>query len=420
MSSYSLPTIGLRIVKTAVTAFLIMFLFRILHLGRSPFYAMIASILSMQSDLSNSKRTALNRAFGTTVGASFAAFLTMLEIRISAFTREGFLYLVSVIICITAIIYVTVIFHMTTASYISCVVFLSATVVSRGSDGGPFLFVLFRFSDTLFGVFLSYVINWIHIPQKKRTDILFTSGLDQILLPGKSTPSAYTIRELNHLIGSGANFTLSTSHTPAAILKAAENLHLQLPVIAMDGAVLYDIGKNQYLLKYMMSRQTVSRIEHILDDKNFHFFENVIVDDVLLIYYQDFKTPQQREYYEKQRISPLHNYMRGKRSEKQHVISFTLLDDTTRLNALISDFNQEGLDRNCRFLLKKSEYENQALLHILCKNARKENMNHYLQKKLNLPKTISFGDYKDTCDITVESKDSDQVAKTVKKLYSKK
>ena len=67
MSSYSLPTIGLRIVKTAVTAFLIMFLFRILHLGRSPFYAMIASILSMQSDLSNSKRTALNRAFGTTV-----------------------------------------------------------------------------------------------------------------------------------------------------------------------------------------------------------------------------------------------------------------------------------------------------------------------------------------------------------------
>lgn len=411
----AMPQIGLRIIKTAASVFILLAVFKTAGIARSPFYAVIATILCMQSDLSGSKKTALNRAFGTTVGAIFALVFTILEVHYHLIIPGTWVQLILTALFVVCVIYVTVLFHKGSASYISCVVFLSATIVPRDETGGALLFVLYRFTDTMSGIILAYFINWFHLPRKKQRNILFISELESLSQNGQMNP--YTKRELNRLIDAGANFTISTSRTPAAIMDEATNLHLKLPVIAMDGAMLYDIKENRYLLKYIMSHQTVLKIEEVLKREDYHYFENVIIDDVLLIYYQDFKTEEQKDYYESLRKSPFRNYVHGIRPEQQDVVYFTLLDQNARLEELRDLLTREGLDRSCRFILKKSKYENQSIFHILCKNARKENMNHYLQNMLNLESVMTFGDTWDTHNAPVHGSDSVQVAKSIKKAY---
>lgn len=412
----SMPQIGFRILKTAAAVFILLTIFKVSGLVRTPFYAVIATILCIQSDLTNSKTTAINRTFGTALGAIFGLLFTVMEVNFHLISPGTWIHMILVSLGVVVIIYVTVLLGKTSAAYISCVVFLSVSIVPR-SNMDPMQFVFFRFIDTLSGIFLAYFINWLHLPRKKNKDILFVSELDHTLINQKGQLSPYSKRELNRLIEAGANITLSTSRTPAAIIEVAQYINLNLPVIAMGGAVLYDLREKRYLLKYIISPQTVTKIEEILNQGNFHCFENVIIDDVLLIYYQDFETREQKDYYESLRKSPFRNYIHGIRPEHHDVVYFTILDQTERLENLKKLMEEQDLDKSCRFILKESDYEGQSLFHILCKNARKENMNHYLQNMLKLDTVMTFGSDEDQYDVVVKNDDFDLVAKTIKKVY---
>ena len=134
-----------------------------------------------------------------------------------------------------------VIFKKKQASYFSCVVFLSI-VVNHVTDANPYLFVWNRFLDTVIGIVIGVGINTVSLPYDKRNDILFLSGLDDTLLINKKNKmSDYSKVELNRMLDDGANFTVSTMRTPASIMEAMSDIRLKLPVIAMNGAVLYNV-----------------------------------------------------------------------------------------------------------------------------------------------------------------------------------
>ena len=43
-------------------------------------------------------------------------------------------------------------------------------------------------------------------------------------------------------------------------------MNLKLPIIAMDGAVLYDMEENSFLMKYQMSESQADKMSTFLDD----------------------------------------------------------------------------------------------------------------------------------------------------------
>ena len=49
--------------------------------------------------------------------------------------------------------------------------------------------------------------------------------------------------------------------TPASLMEPLKDIHLELPVIAMDGAVLYDIREKMYLHAYVISCEQSKKIE---------------------------------------------------------------------------------------------------------------------------------------------------------------
>lgn len=69
---------------------------------------------------------------------------------------------------------------------------------------------------------------------------LFVTDLDGTLLRSDSTLSAYTKGVINRLIGDGVQFTFATARTPQKSRALLAGLHLQLPAIALGGAVTFD------------------------------------------------------------------------------------------------------------------------------------------------------------------------------------
>ena len=67
------------------------------------------------------------------------------------------------------------------------------------------------------------------------------TGFDGALYDEKNGISPYASFELNQLLQDGLPFTIATERTPASLMADLKGLDLRLPVIAMDGAVLYDV-----------------------------------------------------------------------------------------------------------------------------------------------------------------------------------
>ncbi len=76
---------------------------------------------------------------------------------------------------------------------------------------------------------------------------LFASDLDGTLLNSDSRLSPETERMLNRAIDAGALFTVATARTPATVAELMKGVALQLPLVVMTGAALWDPRTGRYL-----------------------------------------------------------------------------------------------------------------------------------------------------------------------------
>ena len=282
MQKIKIPPVGGRILKSCISVFVcyLIYLFR----GREgiPFYSMLAALWCIRPYWENTKEMAVQRTTGTLTGGFYGLLLLLLKVRFLPQSTLGneLLYDLLVALAIIPIIHTTLILHHQNASYFSCVVFLSIVVIHAG-DENPFLFVLNRVVDTMIGIMVGMGINSFRLPCKKQKDILFVSGIDDTLIAKKEELSLYSKREINALLDDGVNFTVSTMRTPAALHEILKGVRLRLPIIAMDGAVLYDINNNTFIKEFVISYETAKEIKALASRSGLNCFTNVIVDDCL-------------------------------------------------------------------------------------------------------------------------------------------
>ena len=415
---WKLPAIGMRITKSAV-AVLLCYLVSFLR-GNSGivFYSQLAALWCMQVYVSNTKKNALQRFIGTVVGALYGLVYLLLRNEMNH-TKIYTELLDAVIISgfIVIVLYTTVLMKKKQASYFSCVVFLSI-VVNHVTDTNPYLFVWNRFLDTMIGIIIGIGVNCFSLPKEKRKDILFVSGLDDTLLNKKDNLSDYSKIELNRMLDEGANFTISTMRTPASLMEPMWGIRLKLPVIAMDGAVLYDINENRYLKVYVISNSTSRKVLDLMKQEGLACFTNVIIDDMLVIYYEDTKEKVQEELVKNLRKSPYRNYVKREFQSEEGVVYFMMLYPTKIIEGFYKKLEQQGFTKDLKVLKYKSQdYEGYSYLKIYNKNATKENMIHYLKERTNLSNVVTFGSIKGRYDIVVEPGDTNKVVHMLKKLY---
>ena len=412
------PPIGMRIVKSAV-AILLCYLVSFLR-GNSGivFYSQLAALWCIQVYVENSWKNALQRFIGTIIGALYGLVYLLIRKWTGSFkVMNEFSDALFISGLIVVILYTTVLIRKKQASYFSCVVFLSI-VVNHVTDVNPYLFVWNRFLDTVIGIIIGVGVNLVSLPREHRKDILFLSGLDDTLLSKKDNMSDYSRIELNRMLDDGMNFTIVTMRTPASLMTPLRDIRLKLPVIAMDGAVLFDIYEKRYIQVYIISKDKSSRIRSLIQREGLTCFTNVIIDDMLVIYYDHSDDEVHNNLIRELRRSPYRNYVDRPYPEDENVVYFMLLHPTPVIEAFYEKLAAAGITKELKVLKYESDdYPGYSYIKIYNRNATKENMIQYLQKMTGLSQIITFGTIPGRYDILVSPGDTNRVVHMLKKLY---
>ena len=315
------------------------------------------------------------------------------------------------------VIYFTVLLKMTDTSYFSCVVFLSITVMHI-QDANPYLFVLDRVLDTLIGVAVALLVNSVYLPRRMNRDVLYVSGLDDTILDSSSRLTPYSRVQLNRMIEQGMNFTVSTLRTPANVRNVLAGVNLKLPIIAMDGAVLYDMKENAYLESFRMDRDHTERMYHTLRDMGVHFFSNVLVDDMLVIYYDELSNEAQSDIYGTMHTSPYRNYVKRPLPEGEEAVYFMLIEKKDRIQQIFRSLKEKSWSPEYKILTYDSEdYPGYAYIKIYDCRATREHMLQVLRERLHMRKTVTFGSVEGKSDIFIKNSDRNEMVKQLKEQF---
>lgn len=413
----NLPAVGLRIIKSAAAVFLCYVVHFIRGNDGIVFYSLLAALWCIQAYVSTSKANAVQRFIGTCVGAVYGLFYLLMREKLENLFMHRILDALVLSLMVGVILYTTVLLKKKKASYFSCVVFLSI-VVNHVADANPYLFVWNRFLDTVIGILIGMWVNVVRLPHKHRTDLLFVSGLDDTLINKSELMSDYSRIELNRMIDEGANFTISTCRTPGSMVEVVRDIHLRLPVIAMDGAVLYDIYEKTYLEIYIIPPKTSQLVYQLIQEEGLKCFSNVIKNDVLCIYYEKSGDKVQERLVKELRRSPYRNYIEKPLPKEDEVVYFMLLYPTDVIDYFYRKLEERGVVRQLKVKKYPSEdYPGYSYIKIYNKNAKKENMMEYLKQRLKVNEIVTFGSIPDRYDVIVDDGDMNKVVRYLKKLY---
>lgn len=408
--------IGKRIWKTAF-AVLICFLIYMLRSEQAfPFFSTITAILCMQPYVGNIGKIAANQLLGTMIGAIYGVIVVLLFQYLFPATP-----LIVMIIVISAfiipVIKTAVLIGRAEMAHFVCVVFLCMALYLF-DEGDPFLYVLDRVMDTIIGIVVALAVNSFNIPRRRHKELLFVSAFDDTLMQENNRLSGYSKVELNRMIADGANFTISTEQTPASLMEFFAGLNFNLPVIAMNGAVLYDISRNKYIHKIPLGRDIIDGIRNLLDAEGAGCFYNTLIQDTLLIYFADFKNMAMQELYRDLRKNPYRNYVYGQLPDNVKILYLYIIDDSAKITRLIKALKESTVSDKIRLVTGREEkYSGQSYLKIYSYDATRQNMIAYLRQIINAKAAVTFGNEEAKYDFMIDDGNEDRVVRIMKAIY---
>lgn len=167
---------GLRIIKTVLAVFLSMVISELRPGEGLPINSSIAAIISMQTNLVDTKDIGINRVIGTILGGIIGLIYLIV---IPDFSEPYILDFFLMSLIVGLIIWIMAHLKLYNALTIMAIVFLSITLdnVNQTTDL-PVLFAFNRTLDTLIGVVISIIINGAEISYRKRK-FLKKNGIDR-------------------------------------------------------------------------------------------------------------------------------------------------------------------------------------------------------------------------------------------------
>lgn len=413
------PGIGLRMIKSAVAVGLCFLVYVLRGYKGIPFYTALAALQCMQPYRENTKGMAIQRTSGTFIGAFFGLLTIIVQYQLLIPHRIGTVWYYALVSgCVIAVLYTAVMVHQKNAAYFSCVVYLCITMVHIG-DENPYLFVFNRVLDTLIGIVIGMLVNSAQLPRRKRRDVLFVAGFDDVLITkGETQVSDYSRVELNRMLDEGLPFTIMTMRTPASYLESAKDIRIKLPLILMDGAVLYDAENNTFLEKCELEYEDAKRLVDSLKAVGLDSFQNVIAGDSVIIYFEAIGNEGAGKIYEKLKKSPYRNYLCRALPEGERVAYIMSVDKKDKIMQAYRMLEKQGDTKRYKVLCYDSDdYEGYAYLKIYNQNASKLKMLEKLKEYTGFSSTRSFGSIPGMYDVVVEHATGDKVIKLLKQEF---
>ena len=354
---------GQRIMRSIVAVWLCMLVYVIRGMNGEPFYSIIAALQCVQPYSSNMISEGRERIIGTLIGAFWGSVILFAELLpVGGSFRTTVIFYLLLGVFSGLVIYSTVLMGIPQYALFAAVVFLGIAMY-HVEDVNPYIHVYYRTIETIIGVGVAIAINSVHFPRIYDRSTLFVSGIDSVLFREDRKLTPFTKVELNRFLDKGMRFSVQTKQTPATVREILSDINLKLPIIAMDGAVLYDLHAMKYVRTVKMDPELVMLVSEFLHEQGYPFFVNTVRDNLLVIYFKDYKNLildevkdahheavhhyKQEEHaptissyvsmarlYHKKRVSPYRNYVRTNAAITHDVIYILVIDQEEKVDQL--------------------------------------------------------------------------------------
>ena len=464
--------IGKRIIKTAITLFIVLLiyiallaldnLFQIDHNNfkapsnfYTPFFAGIAAVFATHQNKKLSIKQAKVRSVGSLVGGYFGMIIVFLYelIAINVFSLENNVILFNLIryilvsLSIIPLIVFTVQIKQADAVFITCLTFLSVTVSQRNGGMPVFQFATNRVLSTLIGVAISLFVNsYLFSFKKTNKNILFVSSLERNFLSDTEELSPYVKYKLNDLNDSQIPLVFATTKSAASFDYIFKNVNINTPMILMNGAAKYHLNTKKYDKVYHIHTSARLFIDEKLKENNMNAFIYTINENTLHAYHNKLINNGEMAYYNHRKERNNYSFVRAELPKELKATLYTIIDtkhNVDKIKYLIEtsihkddvnvvenkykvddDGTEYWLLRISSSLTNKLNSIKNIYLEgkydklIVCASGRSDLQ---LVKKADLSICLSSAyDYvKEKCDVIVHG-DSEKLLKIINKIYHSK
>jgi len=242
---------------------------------------------------------------------------------------------------------------------------------------------------------------------------LFLSDLDGTLLNGSAELSEYSTSALNQMIRCGVHFSIATARTLASSSKILAGLSLRMPIVLMNGALIYDVERRCYNRINLLASKTVAAVIETLRQFEITGFMYAMNDGELTTYHESLEQKPLRDFVE-ERIAKYYKSFQHTNGfdhvSPESIVYFTLLDTYERLMPVRDVLIMQSK-------LKLTMYEDSYrpgfwYLEIFSNQASKQNAVEYMREAHSFERIVGFGDnYNDlplfaACDVRVAVKNA--------------
>ena len=413
-----IPLPGQRIVRTVISVWLCFGVYLLRGKQGLPIFSAIAVLAGIQPYVKNMVRLAKERVQSTLIGAAWGLVLITLELLL---TEDGVpddvVHYLLVGLFTGGTIYSTVLLRVTGMASLSAVVFLSIAVThTQGTN--VYVYAFNRLLDTVIGLLIAEVVNRVQLPRRRDTDTLFVSGLGHTILREDSTLSAYAQVELNRLIEDGAKFTISTQESQATVRELMQGVELPYPIITLDGAALYDMGRREYVRTVPMGPAKARQLMTWARENDLPFFYCCIQDDLLVVRYARLANEAMRVSFEKRRPSVYRNYLKSPEDVYDNVIYISIMDRAERIREAREALSAQPWAGQYRVDIRPCSFSGgYAFLRVYDVSVSRAAMLRELEKLMGTKKTVTFGAVRGQYDVVIEDADRNAVVKEVRRRF---
>ncbi len=408
------PRIGARIVKSAFAVGLCLFIYHLFGRDDIPFFLVIAALQGMQPYQREVKEVAVRNVIGTLIGAGCALLILVTETFVlTPMDADLFWFSFFITMGVAIALYSAVVLGHGESAYFSAVVYLCIIMVHMENQS-PFMYVLQRLVETLLGIGIGMTVNAMHIPRRHITDTLFVAALDDVLHSESSILPEYSKVELNRLLDEGVRLSVITQHSSASFWQAAGNIRFRMPVILLDGAVMYSPSEKRYLAKTALSYGEAMRIMRVLDDEELSLMQSAIVDNSVLVFHQHI-AESCRHAHEDLRRTPYRNFIRAPLPEGMDPVYVFCMGTEEKLDQACEKLKAEGIYEQYKIMRYRFQHhEGLGYLRIFSRDADRQKMLEELRKVCGLEKLRSFGNDPELYDVCVRAAEGESIIKFIK------
>lgn len=337
MKHWSPPHIGQRMLKTAVAVFLCLSFYCFLgYRGADmPAEAAITAIICMQPYVRDSRHYALNRLEGTLIGAVWGLVFLLFPILFPVLEERLYLLYAIMAAGVLLSLYTAVALHKPDVSSLSAIVFI-CIVISFPDVGDPLYRAYQRIIGVMVGTAAAVGVNVFRLPRTRSRPRVFFLRTDDLVPDRFSQIAPSVLFRLNSLNQDGAKICLISRHAPAFFISQISSLTLNLPMIVMDGAAIYDVNENRYVsyepLPLRGSAQLITRLEQMGQS----FFLYTVHRNRTCIFHRGPLSESEGRLIRRMRRTPYRSYLDEEVYAQEELVYIKVVGEDAAMHALNS------------------------------------------------------------------------------------